>query len=155
MGTIAIKRKSAMMGGPRFYERVSSSKSVDIGVIGTAVRGKEAHHDEKQQQQKEIFASNFAYFSEFIERNRIRENDKDSDVEIIASTGSSSRTCQICSHDYGRLVVPTLLSCCRKQICFECADNDRATKIAQLTGNKKKIGDMFCRQKFHYSEDTP
>ena len=64
--------------------------------------------------------------------------------------------CSICRNDYGGQCIPTLLTCCLKgNVCFECAESDRAAKISNLTGNRKKIQCMFCNKLFHSVNDTP
>ena len=68
---------------------------------------------------------------------------------------SATRTCQICSHDYGDKVVPTFLTCCLNHVCFGCAENHRREKIVLLTGNRKMIKCMLCNQEFHSSKETP
>jgi hypothetical protein len=40
-------------------------------------------------------------------------------------------------------------------VCYNCAENDRSTKITNLTGNNKQIKCMFCNQKYHSSKATP
>lgn len=68
---------------------------------------------------------------------------------------SAERTCGICTNVYGGKVVPTLLICCLKHVCFNCAESDRNVKISQLVGNRKAIKCMFCNQLFHSSKETP
>eukprot|EP00984_Skeletonema_dohrnii_P013961 scaffold5845_cov73-Skeletonema_dohrnii-CCMP3373.AAC.3 len=63
--------------------------------------------------------------------------------------------CPICTNEYGGKVVPTLLMCCCRDVCFICVEKDRNSQIAQLEGNRKKISCILCRQKYHCSKDTP
>ena len=63
--------------------------------------------------------------------------------------------CSICTNDYGGQCIPTLLTCCLGNVCFGCAENDRASKISNLTGNRKQIQCMFCNKPFHSVKDTP
>ena len=64
-------------------------------------------------------------------------------------------SCQICTNDYGGKVVPTILTCCLADICFDCGEKDRVAKISNLTGNRKKIQCMLCNKEFHSANDTP
>ena len=51
--------------------------------------------------------------------------------------------------------MPTLLICCKTHVCYSCAEIYRNEQISELTGNKKKIQCMHCRNKFHSSKETP
>ena len=66
-----------------------------------------------------------------------------------------SRACEICGDGYGGTVVPAIMMCCLKDVCFDCAENHRNAKIAELTGNRKKIKCMFCNAPFHCSKGEP
>ncbi|KAL9187021.1 hypothetical protein ACHAXT_010741 [Thalassiosira profunda] len=68
---------------------------------------------------------------------------------------SSMLSCIICASDYGGRVVPTQLGCCRRHICFDCAEKHRNAKIAELTGNRKQIPCPLCNRPFHSRNDTP
>ena len=68
---------------------------------------------------------------------------------------STTLTCQICTNGYGGTVVPAILMCCGEQVCFDCAEKDRNSKISELIGNRKFIKCMLCNQEFHSSKHTP
>ena len=52
-------------------------------------------------------------------------------------------------------MVPTRLTCCGEDICFDCGESDRVAKISNLTGRRKMIQCMLCNQLFHSEKDTP
>lgn len=56
----------------------------------------------------------------------------------------SMQECSICRNEYGGKVVPTLLICCEKDVCFICVENDRNRQIAALEGNRKQISCMYA-----------
>ena len=68
---------------------------------------------------------------------------------------SAQLSCQICTNSYGGKIIPTILTCCGEDICFDCGESDRVAKISNLTGRRKMIQCMLCNQLFHSEKDTP
>jgi len=63
--------------------------------------------------------------------------------------------CRICAHQYNTSERrPVFLpGPCGRTICLSCAENYRATKVAELKGNEKYIKCMYCDGRFHSEND--
>ena len=44
-------------------------------------------------------------------------------------------------------------NCCGNTLCMQCAESSRATKVAELSGNRKRIPCPLCNEKFHPEYD--
>lgn len=63
--------------------------------------------------------------------------------------------CQICSNDYGGLVIPMQMHCCGQHLCEDCAEGYRAAKAAKLKSNRVMVKCLFCGQNYHSFRGKP